>query len=343
MACIRIEDELVSDCRTGCDVNAPIAKPARGTAVLPAVLLFFAACAKVGDPLPPVVQPPETTQKLLLVQIGQTARLFFPPPVPDIRFVEVHRGCGAAGEWEPKRKPEARVDAKSLAVAPDSASCFIDDSPAAPGCRYAIRLVNSAGRRSAFSNEVRTSPALASAPPLDLKCEVRKDAIVVTWRPPKKTSPTEPEILGYLVNSKHRVAATRFEDLEFEFGKPRVYQVQAVTREDNPFTLSEFSAPLEVVPQDTFGPEAPKNLIALTVEGEVRLVWDAPPDVDLKGYWLYRGVDPERLEKAPDLLLTNNCTQKAPPDGVVFYCQVSAVDLLGNESPRSELLRVEAR
>ena len=56
-------------------------------------LLVLAGCAKVGDPVPPVSEPPVSTQALQLVQIADRLQLIFPMPAEKIVSVQLHSSC----------------------------------------------------------------------------------------------------------------------------------------------------------------------------------------------------------------------------------------------------------
>jgi hypothetical protein len=304
-------------------------------------LLLPAGCAKVADPLPPLVQVPATTKDLRLTQLGTEAQLTFPTPPPDIGAVAVYKQCGPEVKWE-DLEPLARVELSKLPAgeAPGRLS-YADPTAAASDCRYAIRLVSGKKRLSPLSNVCVTSPVAAPLAPTNLRADVRSDEILVTWDPPREDVHGAPaRVVGYLVNGKTKVPGPSYEDKSFQFGKPDVYYVQAVSRAENPLTLSVRSQELTVTPVDIFGPKPPTTVSGLLTEGKVQLVWDASEATDFKAYRVYRGTDPARMDRVAEVT-TPNYTDTEPPAAAAIYYQISVVDQLGNEGAFSELVRIE--
>ncbi len=72
------------------------------------LLLLLASCAKVGDPLPPLVRYPETITDLKVVQVGDHFQIVFSLPPGEIERVEIYRQCGI----NPSLTEEAEVTAR---------------------------------------------------------------------------------------------------------------------------------------------------------------------------------------------------------------------------------------
>ncbi len=121
-------------------------------------LLGASACAKVGDPLPPVVQPPPTIADLHLVERpGQIQVLFSLPPI-NLEWVEIFRECGPSGPQE-RLRLVARQAWDELSESPTEPGFFVHtQSRQAQPCRYAVRFIDTQGRVSDFSNRVETGP-----------------------------------------------------------------------------------------------------------------------------------------------------------------------------------------
>ena len=313
------------------------------------VALFSASvassgCAKVGDPLPPLVEYPSTTRDLELVQIADRVHLMFSLPAGEIEKVEIYRRADApiraGGEAELIR----RIPSQDLLRDEDSGRFVFQDRPAGRDRTwyYALRFVNEQGRRSDFSRAVHTRLPVAALPPVELTDEVHEDRIVVRWRAPEANidGSRPAHVVGYLVDSRDFVSKTEYVHREFQFGEPQTYRVQTVTRRADPLILSEFSDTLTVVPRDVFPPTVPQNLTALFWEGKIRVLWDANKEVDLQGYFLYKGRCPDRLEKSSSLVMINSYTDESAAPEVTWYFQATAVDKSGNESARSKTVQV---
>ena len=118
-------------------------------------LLLLFSCGKVGDPLPPVIQYPDTIDDLQVQGGKRGPRLIFKLPSTDIEHVEVYRLC-APFLIEERSVLIARLFQDELveATEPNKFS-FEDGDPAVrEGCRYAVRFVDSTGFQSEYSNFV---------------------------------------------------------------------------------------------------------------------------------------------------------------------------------------------
>jgi hypothetical protein len=73
------------------------------------------------------------------------------------------------------------------------------------------------------------------------------------------------------------------------FGTRKCYAVRSVATVGAIFIESEPSTPVCVTPQDTFPPEAPKQLASVSDDKGVNLIWEANTEPDLGGYIVLRG------------------------------------------------------
>ncbi len=103
------------------------------------------------------------------------------------------------------RKDSAESNSTSLTKEgqPPGAYVFQDTIEQTP-CRYAIRLINDRKRASDLSNTVSTSPQPVPAPPGNLRAEVQKGKIILTWDPPTTdiSGASPVTVVGYLVNGQ---------------------------------------------------------------------------------------------------------------------------------------------
>src|SRR5437763_16866850 len=221
-------------------------------------------CGKRRPPLPPVERVPQRTEGLTDVQRGNQVILSWPAParnakegsVQSIRRVDVYRV--AEKPTAPVPLTEDEFDARATLIG----SVTYDEIKNAKGTltyvdtlefageparlRYAIRYVNSAGQRGAYSNFFLMEPAArVAAPPVITGHEYSESAITFTWEAPKTNidGSTPVNLLGYNV---YRVAASqpqvaenplnqtpltaiRYEDRSFKFGEKYTYVVRAVS------------------------------------------------------------------------------------------------------------------
>lgn len=316
----------------------------------PAILWLLCSlsggCAKIGDPLPPLIHHPFTTDELQLVQVADRVDLLFAVPPGEIATVEVYRRPSTPVDVGNEVQRIAIIRREDLRKSSGSRFVF-QDRPGSvrQAWYYALRFVNKQGRRSDFSRSVHTEPVAPAQPPSDLTEEVQEDQIIIRWRAPEANidGSRPPHALGYLVNSEHFVTETEYVDRDFRFNQERTYRLQAVARRLNPLILSEFSDTLTVVPRDVFPPAAPQNVTGLLWEGRIQLLWDANKELDLRGYVVYRGRDPNQIEKSSPLITINRYTDEAISSSDSWYYQVSAVDQLGNESEKSDRVSVKSK
>ena len=301
-------------------------------------------CAKVGDPLPPVIHHPSIVRHLELVQIAENVQLTFSLPAEEIEEVEIYRQTDTPIRADSGAKPAVRIGVQDLLRDEEAGRFLFRDRPGSGDQTwyYSLRLVNESGRRSDLSKSVHTAPRVAALPPVELTGEVREDRVIVRWRAPEANidGSRPPNVVGYRVNSDSFVSENEYMDRDFHFGEPQVYTVQTVTRRADPLILSKFSDTLTVVPRDVFPPRTPQNLTTLFWKGKIRILWDANKEADLQGYLVYRGRSRDGLEKSSSLVMINNYTDKDAAPGVTWYYSVTALDESGNESAQSKTVEV---
>ena len=301
-------------------------------------------CAKVGDPLPPLSHPPPTIRSLKLVQVDDRIRLHFPLASREVVQVQLFRECP---EGASSSEPAMLLDRDQLRRREDGAGFLVEQQLPADGapCGYFLRFVDTDGRISPPSNLVRASAVKAAAPPRNLRCEVHPDHLRLEWdRPQSNHDGSRPAVVvGYLVNSRHRVSTEAFRDSEFRFGRARRYSVQAISRDADPLILSRASDTLTIVPEDSFAPGAPRNVTAVYWEGEVRVYWDPNREADLAGYFVYRDMEGGTVRRISTLLQNRMFKDTAITEGETYRYRVSAVDESDNESPPSPEASVTIR
>ncbi len=300
-------------------------------------------CAKVGDPLPPVVRIPDPVRNLQLVQVGsESIELVFPITDDTVREVEVFREC--AGEISEESRAFVRVEVADLAEGVEAGTRIFRDSinDVTGRCSYAVRLKGSRRHWSDLSDPVSTDHVPVARAPVNLRAKVLEDRIELTWDPPRQNlDGSKPANLsGYLVNSRFSSSEARYLDRDFRFGEAVTYFVQSVCREGNPLVLSLPSASLTVEPKDVFPPEAPVKLMAVAVDGAVQLIWDANTESDLAGYAVYRRVTGGSFERVSPLVTVNRFLDEAVSSDTLFHYAVSALDSAENESLYSEVVTI---
>ncbi|MFN2577230.1 MAG: fibronectin type III domain-containing protein [Pyrinomonadaceae bacterium] len=232
--------------------------------------------------------------------------------------------------------------------------------------RYAIRYVNSAGQRAAFSNFFLMEPAARVAEPPTLTSagnEYSETAITLKWVAPATNidGSTPVNLLGYNVYriiagqpqsepkplNQEPVIGTEYQDKRFKFGEKYIYFVRAVSlgTEGRPVESRDSNA-LPLSQLDTYKPAAPEALQAQGAPGRparISLFWAANSEPDLAGYIVYRSTDPtlppdKWTKLTPPAYTKTTFTDENVETGKTYYYYVKAVDNAGNISEASQMV-----
>src|ERR1041385_3205350 len=338
-------------------------------------------CGKRKPPLPPVERVPQRTEELTGIQRGNRVILMWPAPlrnagegsVQSIRRADVYRV--AQKLTAPLPLTEDQFAARAILVGSVSYDELKKAGPTVTytdtlelagepaRLRYAIRYVNGAGQRAAFSNFFLMEPAARVAEPptvVQTGNEYSETAITLTWTPPAKNidQSTPPNILGYNVYrvleskpevdpkplNREPVTGTQFADKTFKFDEHYIYFVRSVSLgtggkrveslESNSLTLNQ---------SDIYRPDAPAMPAPAAAAGRIALFWSANSEPDLAGYILFRSTDPN-LAKEKWTVITpagydrTTFTATNVETGKTYFYYVKAVDKAGNQSDPSQVV-----
>lgn len=225
--------------------------------------------------------------------------------------------------------------------------------------RYAIRLVDAAGRKASFSNFFLIEPASKLAgSPTSLKSEVTQNAVRLTWDAPSSNidGSKSPDILGYNIYRLIEKGAifkrlntspsktTTFSDVFFEFETQYKYLVRAVSLGKNgQFIESDASNTIKVIPKDTFPPNAPSAITIASTPSSISIFFATNLEKDVIGYKVYRTTN-ANLPKSQWKLLTpqkikiNTFQDVEVESGKTYYYYLTAVDKFGNVSDFSKVV-----
>ena len=337
-------------------------------------------CGKRRPPQPPVERVQQRTELLSGVQRGNQVILSWPAPlrnasdvsVQSIRRIDIYRLAekpraplglteeefatrstliGSVTYDEIKSGVEALTYTDTLELAGEPTRL-----------RYAVRYVNAAGQRAAFSNFLLLEPAarIAQAPTMiSTGNEVGEEAITIAWQaPPANIDGSTPvNLLGYNVYraadtasdvsqalNDAPISGTTYQDRNFKFGETYRYVVRAVSLGTEGGQVESINSnSISVSPQDTFAPSAPASITVAAAPGRLSIFFPANPEADIAGYNIYRSTDPDlpkdRWNKLnPGLLTRTTFQDEKVESGRRYYYYLRAVDQAGNVSPLSEVV-----
>jgi hypothetical protein len=224
---------------------------------------------------------------------------------------------------------------------------------------YAVSVLNSYGKAAGLSNQVEVPSAPTLPAPSDFAAKLSAEGVRLTWNrvaPPQEISGIEYFYRVYrrdVENNKDSVAGEiplagesnpALVDKTFEWEKTYDYRVTVVTLVQRANGTEQVegddSAALRVVAHDVFPPRTPTGLQAVfSGPGQqpfIDLVWKANVEGDLAGYNVYRRQPGGRPAKLNTELVRAPAFRDAEVmAGQEYFYSVSAIDVRGNESPRS--------
>ncbi len=224
---------------------------------------------------------------------------------------------------------------------------------------YAVEVLNRNARGAGLSNRVRVPAVLTLPQPGNLSAELTGDGAVLTW-----TSAGELPHPGFELryriyrrdegSGKDAIAGevplgepgpAHFTDSSFEWEKTYLYRVTAVSivkRPDSEVQVEgDDTPPVRVIAHDIFPPSVPAGLqAAYSGEGQktfIDLIWAPVTNADLAGYNVYRSeTNGAPVKMNPELVKSPSYRDLAVASGKTYTYSVSALDVRGNESQRSE-------
>jgi hypothetical protein len=223
-------------------------------------------------------------------------------------------------------------------------------------------VLNAGGRGAGLSNQVRVSLARTLPPPPDFAAQVTGEGVVLTWTNTiPAANPTSAVHYVYRVyrrlegggeqilvgeipaGNERRLSLT---DSAIEWERTYEYRGETVTviaQEDKTelWVEGDDTPAVKVFVHDVFPPAVPSGLQAVSSgpgqKSFIDLVWAPVTDVDLDGYNVYRheeGTPAVKITAEPVKAPAYRDTNVVP--GKRYFYTVSALDVRGNESGRSE-------
>ena len=334
---------------------------------------ILTACASIGPPQPPSLELPKPPADLRAVRKGDRVTLTWTIPstttdrqtVRSVGATRICRGlepkltqCGTPVGEAAATLPNKSAKQKSSGSYTDVLAGTMESGDPASFATYAVEALNADGRGAGLSNQVRVAMARTLAPPRDFAARVTGRGVVLSWTGEVPTASAvhyvyrvyrrpegsqEQTLVGDVPAGEATLSLT---DSNFEWQKTYEYRAEAVTviaEKDKPDVQveGEDTAPVKVFTDDVFPPAVPAGLQAVFSgpgqQAFIDLIWAPVSDVDLDGYNVYRREEGGATVKVNTELVKSPAYRDASVvAGKRYLYSVSAVDVRGNESARSE-------
>ncbi|MFZ5786453.1 MAG: fibronectin type III domain-containing protein [Acidobacteriota bacterium] len=325
-----------------------------------ALLFLLAACGRKSDPLPPIIEVPETTTDLAAYQEEQQVVLTWSYPqltragrnLVDLARIEVWRlpvppgqeqvGSGPAGE-ELRRQLiltrgalVARLEGATLERATRGSALAHGDQlePIPAGTVpsslwYAVRTRRRDGTPSALSNIVTWKPRVPPPAVEGVAGTPGAEGISLSWGARSaETYRVERRAAegGSWETIATEVAAETFTDGGAPQGRSWRYRVRAETAG----VRGAPSAEIEVAHPDVYPPPLVTGLLCLPETTAVRLRWDPSPESGIR-YKVFRRQGEQPWDHLEEELDAVEYTDANPYAAETMYV-VKAMDVAGNQS-----------
>jgi hypothetical protein len=256
--------------------------------------------------------------------------------------------------------PLSDTKAKARASYTDTLPSDLLSSDATAVATYAIDVLNTSNRSAGLSNQVQVPLVKTLPPPADFHAEVTPQGVQLSWAcapPPQQQAGVahwlriyrrsegnqEERKIGELNLASCQATLT---DQNLEWEQTYYYKAGTVTTVSAPGQPEveiegEETAELKVLTKDTFAPSVPSGLQAVFSGTEqqpfVDLTWSPGTESDIAGYNIYRHQQDGEAERLnPEPVPTPTYRDENVRPGKQYFYSVSALDLRGNESGKSE-------
>ena len=312
--------------------------------------VLVAGCGSIGEPLYPALNIPTKITDLVALERGDKIAVYFTipalttdgPAVRAIGSVDLRVGVNPSGGFN---RDKWAADAKRIDIpAPSQPGPVHREIPAqefiGKEVLAAVRVGNSRGRMSEWSNVFAVNVETPLAKPSDFQVQASPDGVRLTWNAPNENSfhifrkadqEKDPALLA-------TVDKPEYVDTSTEYGKPYEYYVQGIHEK----TASDTAGPAAITPKDEFAPAVPSGLTASIGIGTIELAWQRNTESDFKDYQVYRSEENGPFLKVAEGVEGPVYSDRKIETGKHYKYRVTAADQTGNVSEPSQPVEIIA-
>lgn len=216
---------------------------------------------------------------------------------------------------------------------------------------FHITAVDASGNESIASSKVQAKPieppdTTPPGRPMGLKATGELARIELEW-----TANTEPDLAGYLIYQNGVLLfTTPLKDTKFtvsgglSYTSDTSFYIVAVDKSGNVSMASSTVTARPIKPADTTPPPVPGTLTARMSQDalSIEASWGESVASDLDGYFVYVSTDSVNFSRANAVPIQVRDYSITPVDGdTAYWLKVSAIDINGNESGFSNVVRIK--
>ena len=312
--------------------------------------VLVAGCGSVGEPLYPALNIPQRISDLVAVERGDKIAIYFTIPpltteglaVRSIGSVDLRVGVNPSSgfnidQWTAGAK---RLDTSAPSQPGPVHVEILAGEFIGKEILARVRVGNSRGRMSEWSNFVVVNVETPLAKPADLQAQPSPEGVRLSWNAPNQNSfrvfrkaDQEKEPSPIATTDK-----PEYVDTSTEYGKPYEYYVQGIHEK----TESDVAGPAAITPKDIFSPAVPTGLTASAGIAAIELAWERNTELDLKEYRVYRSEENGPFVQIADGLEGPSYSDRKIESGKLYKYRVAAVDQSGNPSDPSQPVEIIA-
>jgi fibronectin type 3 domain-containing protein len=307
---------------------------------------MLAGCGFVGDPLPPALNIPVAITDLRGLEYGPNVLVEFSAPkltTEGLLLKSYKLELFIGPSVNPFSFEKWAAGASKFEVPPGLGTISAEQPIkgwVGKEITVGVRAVGPKGRPSGWSNLVTLTAAEPLTTPSALKTESVLRGVAFTW------SGSGPRYRIYRAEGDgmperfNETTDPVYLDETTQYGVRYRYLVQAFADESHQSAMAEA---MPITPVDTFAPAVPGAVTAVAGVNTIELAWTRNGEPDFKGYNVYRSLDNGPYEKVGSLVEAPAFTDMKVQAGRRYRYAVTAVDVLGNESERSNPVEVVAQ